>query len=85
MLYFNFTPNCHLSVVSITFVPHLFMPQLRACYTLLTRAADFQGLIGFNSLSSAAGPVITAEWKTHVGSAGLGIGVGSSDITMFIQ
>lgn len=85
MLYFNFTPNCHLSVVSITFVPHLFMPQLRACYRLLTRAADFQGLIGFSSLSSADGPVITAEWKTHEGSAALGIGVGSSDITMFIQ
>lgn len=85
MLYFNFSPNSHLSVVSITFVPHLFMPQLWVCYRLLTRADDFQGLIGFSSLSSAGGPVITTEWKTHVGSAAGGAGWGSSDITMFIQ
>lgn len=48
MLYFNFSPNSHLSVVSITFVLHLFMPQLWVCYRLLTRADDFQGLIGFS-------------------------------------
>lgn len=71
MLYFNFSPNYHLSAVSITFVLHLFMPQLWACYRLLTRANDFQGLIGLSSLSSADGPVITTEWKTHVGSAAL--------------
>lgn len=85
MLYFNFSPNSHLSVVFITFVPHLFMPQLWACNRLLTRADDFQGLIAFSFLSSADGPVITIEWKTHVGSAAWGTGMGSSDITMFIH
>lgn len=54
MLYFNFSPNSHLSVVSITFVPHLFMPQLWACYRLLPRADEFQGLIGFSSFISMA-------------------------------
>lgn len=52
MLYFNLSPNSHLSVVSITFVPHLFMPQLWACYRLLTRADEFQGLIGFSTFIS---------------------------------
>lgn len=81
MLYFNSSPNSHLSVVSITFVLHLFVPQLWTCYRLLKKADDFQSLTGFSPLSSAGGPVITA----HVGSAAWGVGSGSSDIAVFIE